>query len=507
MKYIILLFCVSLVFCSCDDFLTEETETGVTNNNFWKNASDVDAAVNGLYATFRFNHANNNNMYYRDRALLFDGITGAWANANNNQLWKSWSSIDGCLNWNREYDIISSANGILDNMDRAELSPERYNFYLSQALGIRGYMYFYILKNWGDAPLVLHAEDVGAKARTPWQEIAELSIAELKQAASLLPRARDLVDIDGKPITSKQVFSKGTCQAILAHEYAWKAALNGEPELNKIAIAYCDSVIADDSYGLVDNINEVCEIVIKGNSKEGILECDFENNEIDSKGYAAYFAGNFQWWPVRPLTTPSTARRGLLIKNSTVYSIYPDAKDFRREEYFYKLDSMAKVATSITKGNAYVQKFRHVIVHESGNLIGQIKDYDINEIFIRLADIILLRAELRVKTGDEAGAIKDLNRIRERAGCSPYNAAVDGDLAGAIQDERDREFFCEGAAIRYYDVVRNGTFRERLRGDFKTLTDQDVTDGALYFPVASTAFYNNTLMLQTPYWKRNGYAY
>ena len=112
-----------------------------------------------------------------------------------------------------------------------------------------------------------------------------------------------------------------------------------------------------------------------------------------------------------------------------------------------------------------------------------------------------------MKTGDEAGAIKDLNRIRERAGCSPYNAVVDGELAGAIQDERDREFFCEGAAIRYYDVVRNGTFRERLRGDFKTLTDQDVKDGALYFPVASTAFYNNTLMLQTPYWKRNGYAY
>ena len=168
---------------------------------------------------------------------------------------------------------------------------------------------------------------------------------------------------------------------------------------------------------------------------------------------------------------------------------------------------MANEPASVTRGYAYVQKYQHIFKHESGSQVGRIKAYDANEIMSRLADIILLRAELKAKTGDDAGAIKDLNRIRERAGCSPYSASVDGDLAGAIQDERDRELFIEGLAIRYYDIVRNGTFRERLKGKFKTLTDRDVEDGALYFPVANTAFYNNTLMLQTPYWKRNGYAY
>ena len=130
--------------------------------------------------------------------------------------------------------------------------------------------------------------------------------------------------------------------------------------------------------------------------------------------------------------------------------------------------------------------------------------YEDNEIIIRLADIILLRAELKNKTGDTGGAVVDLNRIRERAGCSPYSE-VDGDLANAIQDERDREFFCEGVSIRYFDIVRNGMFRERLRGNFKTLTDQDVADGALFVPVGELAFSDNTLMRQTPYWKRNGF--
>ena len=506
MKHIILLLVMAMFTCSCEDFLAENTETGVTNNNYWKNESDVDAAVNGLHAEFRLIHGRNVTIQYRDRGLLFD-VLGAWTNPNNNELSKSWSYVDGCLDWKNEYEVVNWANEILDNIDRAYLPAERYNFYRAQALGIRGYIYFYILKNWGDAPLILHAADVGAKARAPWQNIADQCITDLQQAANLLPRARDLVDKNGTAITSRQTFSRGTCQAVLAHLFAWKAALDKEPGLNRTAIAYCDSVISDNSYGLVDNIKEVCDIVIRGNSKEGILECDFENNEFDSKGWGAYLAGFCQFWPVVPLTTASSSRRGLLINNTTVFRVYPDKKDQRREEYFYKLDSMANEPVSVTRGYAYVQKYQHIFKHESGSQVGQIKAYDANEIMLRLADIILLRAELKVKTGDEAGAIADLNRIRERTGCSPYGAAVDGDLAGAIQDERDRELFIEGLAIRYYDIVRNGTFRERLKGKFKTLTDRDVEDGALYFPVAKTAFYNNTLMLQTPYWKRNGYAY
>lgn len=498
---------IGLFLCSCEDFLTEETETGVTNNNFWKDAKDVDAAVNGMLATFRDYQGSDVVVHQRDRGALFD-VLGTWTNPCNNDLSRSWSSTYACIVWSNQYHVVASANLVLDNIHRADLTTERYNFYLGQALATRAYVYFYILENWGDAPLILHAEDVGMKARTPWQGIAEQCIEDLKAAAGLLPCASDLVDIDGRAITSKQVFSKGTCQAVLAHLYAWKAALNKEPELNRTAILYCDSVISDNSYQLAGSVKEVCEKVILGNSAEGILECDYKDTEFDLKNFGSYMASYCQRWPIVPLTTPSTSRaRGLCITNSTVYAMYPDKNDSRRDEYFYKLDSMANVSTSITRGWAYVQKYRHAVAYTSGSQIGSMRAYLDNEILIRLADIILLRAELKAKTGDEAGAIKDLNRIRERAGCSPYSAGIDGDLPDAIQDERDREFFCEGLTIHYFDVVRNGTFRERLRGKFKTLTDKDVEDGALFLPVSRLAFRNNTLMLQTPYWKRNGYAY
>ena len=71
-------------------------------------------------------------------------------------------------------------------------------------------------------------------------------------------------------------------------------------------------------------------------------------------------------------------------------------------------------------------------------------------------------------------------------------------LLREIFNERNRELF--GETCRYYDVVRNGYFRELFEGNFKTLTDEEVKEGALYLPVSDKAFNKNTLMKQNTYW-------
>ena len=123
-----------------------------------------------------------------------------------------------------------------------------------------------------------------------------------------------------------------------------------------------------------------------------------------------------------------------------------------------------------------------------------------------MADFILLRAELKAITGDTGGAITDLNTIRDRAKANRYSAK-EGDLKEVIALEREKELFLETPNLRYFDIVRNGTFREKLRGKYKTLTDQDLADGALYIRVSIAAFSHNTLIKQTPYWTRNRNAY
>ncbi len=494
-----------IIFFGCEDFLNEEPENSVTNANFWKTGQDLEAATHGMHTLFR-EVFGSVTMYTRDRGLPFDYMNAQWQRPSEGNP-TNWRSTSAELNWVSIYKLIAQCNLILDNIDKADIPIDRYNFYAGQSLCIRAYAYFYLTRTWGDVPLIKESVDVGEKERSKWQEVQDFVIEDLKKATKLLPPATSLTNEDGSPITSKQVPAKGTAWAILAHVYGWKASLNNEPELNQLALAACDSVIGEQSYQLADNIKDVCEVVIRGNSSEGILELNYsKDSDADLKSLGSYGSNMFQKWPIVPLTTPSTRRTLLRMNNSTAMALFSDLDDERRSEYFHELDLMAKEPTTITQGAAYIQKWRGVVTYTDGSQVGQIKTYEDNEILIRLADIILLRAELRANTGDLNGAISDLNTIRDRAKAHPYSAG-EGDLKEVIALEREKELFLETPNLRYFDIVRNGTFREKLRGKYKTLTDPDVTDGALYIPVSIAAFDNNTLMKQTPYWTRNGYAY
>ena len=74
-----------------------------------------------------------------------------------------------------------------------------------------------------------------------------------------------------------------------------------------------------------------------------------------------------------------------------------------------------------------------------------------------------------------------------------------GDLRYAIYKERERELLME--EFRYYDIVRNGYVRQELLGKHKTLTDQDMIDGALFISIDLKEFSKNPKMTQNIYWK------
>lgn len=482
---------------SCENFLTQEPETVVTNLNYWKNEKDVEAAVNGIHSELR-SALGDVVVLYRDRGLPFDVLGNTWTKISNNDL-SNYTRDEPLFSWWREYRVIAQTNLVIDNLHRANLPEDRHDFYLGQALCIRAYVYFYIIRTWGDAPLIVKSEDTGAKERTPWLDIANYIITDLKKAVDLLPKTGELKGVDGKLIVSKQIPSYHTANAVLTEIYAWIAGVNHQPELLAEGIKRADMVINSGDYELANNPEEVCEEVLYGNSREGIFELDYQNiSPNDLKSAGAYIAGACQKFPIDKLTTPST-KRTPRINNSTIVALYPDKTDLRRDAYFFKLDSMAALPSKTTQDAAYIQKWRHVLTWTDGMMAGMIKNYEENDLLIRLADIILLRAEMRAQTGDTDGAITDLNTIRRRAGAKEYTTA-EGDLLEAIATERERELFLEGLTTRYFDIMRNGTFREKLRGDFRTLTDEDVRAGALFFPVSSDAAIDNTLMRQTQYW-------
>ncbi|MGB4841184.1 MAG: RagB/SusD family nutrient uptake outer membrane protein, partial [Saprospiraceae bacterium] len=106
-------------------------------------------------------------------------------------------------------------------------------------------------------------------------------------------------------------------------------------------------------------------------------------------------------------------------------------------------------------------------------------------VLIRLADILLLKAEALLRKGNAAGALTIVNDIRVKRGAT---ALASVDLA-ALLDERGREFYWEG--MRRNDQIRFGTFTGAW--EFKTAS----ADGhQVLFPIPQGALDSNPNLKQ-----------
>lgn len=483
-----------LLLTACDSFLTQESENNTTVYNHFQTEEDAEAAVYGMHERFR-EVVGKYDQNYRDRGMLLDNFgLRIWGGANKHDF-SGYSLEDPILSWLDEYFAISATNLVICNIHRSDMPEERYRFYMGQALCIRAYLYFQLIRFFGDVPLVLDYEDLSEKGRTPWQEIARQIVGDLELAAAYLPTEDGMKDSRGMAILNKQIPCRGTAYAILAHVYAWMAGYGQQSEYYAKGIEAAGKVIADPNYSLVDSPEEICTEVIPGNSREGIFELNYSTALDEVKSLGSYFAYAVETWPIRNGTTPAT-RRKYFILNSTVEGLYSQ-EDLRLAAFFADFQEMKQQPVSITQGAAYVRMWRYLEYYSGGISDGKPKAFRANELLIRLADVILLRAEMEAATGDREAAIADLNVIRRRAGIAEYRAG-EGDLRRAIQLERDRELLFQ-TNVRYFDYMRNHTYN-LLKGGFRELTEADVEAGALFLPVSTYAIDNNPGVKQYPYW-------
>lgn len=94
----------------------------------------------------------------------------------------------------------------------------------------------------------------------------------------------------------------------------------------------------------------------------------------------------------------------------------------------------------------------------------------VNTPYLRMADAILMLAEVYAELGEEGNAKAELTKVRSRAFSAAdqnekvtnYISALSGDaLKEAIAQERKLEFVGEG--LRRYDLIRTGKFPEKIK--------------------------------------------
>ncbi|WP_443937852.1 RagB/SusD family nutrient uptake outer membrane protein [Pedobacter sp. MW01-1-1] len=424
--------------------------------------------------------------------------------------------------WKEYYDVIYLANLMLENIYQAEgkLPQERINFYRGQALFLKGWMYLELGKIWGNAIITTGTNNFETYTNNKDYEVINEAIKNLEESYPLLLNYGNSYDDKGSLLTSKQYGSKGAVAGLLAHAYAWQGSMTelyNWPGIDARA-AYTASVDwstkvisgeASSPYALAPTIENLIATTFgswqpanRVAAKESILEVQNYYLADFSGNYAPALVSRYTTWPVN--TNQSTATISLStiafkFNRATVKQMYKGT-DQRLNSYFYKVDEMAS-----NLAFSYPYKVRKAIYRVTNQTTGvtSTTGLDCNDIFIRLADIYLLRAECYAKLGQDALAITDLNKIRGRATAALYPAdATETDLKMAIFKEREKELLMESG--RYYDVLRNGKsyIKTQLGPAFAALSDRDIADGALYMFIYTDAFVNNTILQQNIYWNR-----
>lgn len=166
LKKIVLLSIVVFILPSCQDFLVEEPETQISTDQFFTSPQDARSSVNSLY------DRGVPSLYGDIGGNRGDGIRmgGYMAGLFNNQNKGEAPSVQHAHNlslngtnlnqflhdiWSRVYNAIAGANTAIKKIPNIEaLSPAESNRLIAEARFFRALNYFYLVKSFGDVPLV-----------------------------------------------------------------------------------------------------------------------------------------------------------------------------------------------------------------------------------------------------------------------------------------------------------------------------------------------------------------
>ena len=420
---------------SCSKSFTDKAPIStLTTSNFYKTATDAEAGLVGAY-----------NSYASLQFYVWDYMTNGEVRADNcyaggnnpvnftldNFTFNS-ANTNVQRNWQDLYNGIGTANAVLDNVpgitDPAWAGNNRKEQILGEAKFLRAFHYYWLVTTWGDVPLILSAKDSTYPRRTPAATVYAQMEADLQYADSVLPVT---------PSAAGRA-TKGAADALLAKFYAQAGDYQN-------CLKYCNLVLPSKFGGTGQGGYDLLPVFdnLFDNNHKNSVESLFEIQH--SVGLTTYgpelllpFSLTNDNWPKYNVGT-----------NDLVQAYKNAGDNVRMNSTFYfglAADTIAVPPPYLagTIGVPYAYKWRHADGWSSTD----------NQILLRLADIILLKAEALNALGQTADAIPLINAIRARVSLPATTASSQSDVALAILNERRLELALEG--YRWNDLLRFG---------------------------------------------------
>ena len=398
---------VLLCWQGCDDSLLDRKPIGLTEATFFQSESDFQKAVFGVYAKlsdlYWFNATNPNHPLW---LLPGDALTSASRldyevfsplDANNLRV----NSV-----WNTYFEIKNRANIVLVKL---ESNSDVYhdialkNYHKGEVLFLRSWAMFRIWNHWGaTAPLVDSritgtddTEPPSANPNNPWDtELLDKAIEDLREAASILPQSW--------PDEYLGRVTANSANGLLGKVLVFRATVTGDVRDYNEAITVINDIRG---VQLMDHYRDVSSN-FSLNNEESLFEYQANNppetdgvwmeNDLDySRGsisaYWGFYSDHWSWFVGQPL-----------IPTEKLLNTY-ESGDPRADW------TTGSVDVPITEREQIIKYVFDEVRTDSD--IGSTN----NPRILRYADVLLLKAEAQLETGNLSQAIQLINEIRERA--------------------------------------------------------------------------------------------
>lgn len=191
LKDILIVLIVGLFTINACDILEQTPESDLSDVVYWQSENDFRQAANYLYKRFWTGCCGQDYLLYTDNRS--DNAIGFDPNEISNGSYQASANFGP---WNRDYEVIRSANNLLEKAEVSDLLPQQIDRYVAEARFFRAYAYAELVKRYGDVPLILQTLDTDDEElytpRTPREQVMDQIYEDLDFAVANLPDADSL---------------------------------------------------------------------------------------------------------------------------------------------------------------------------------------------------------------------------------------------------------------------------------------------------------------------------
>jgi starch-binding outer membrane protein, SusD/RagB family len=446
-----------LVISACSDFLNEDLQGVYSNTTFYKTEAHAMLAIAGVYSAASFVSTDNNLWVFGDVASD-DAIKGGLAGDQSDIQFIdefSYSNNNGSLEsiWKRYYEGISRANYLLYYGPAIDMDVELRTRVLGEAKFLRAYFYFNLVNIFGPIPLKLNPpvnEGEINKPKSPVGVVYGQIEKDLNESVTVLEENYSGLDV-GRVTTGAAL---GLLAKAFIYQEKWDDALTAIAAIDALGLYSLEQVYKNN---FIDSTQ---------NNSESLFEIQHLSNQLPKLGshLNQYFSppkdnGYYFNVPLQNFVNAFEVTVENIVDPRLDYTIGRTGKKWVNGEDF-------DPAWSPT---GYLQR-KHVQPLKEEPIIG---DASLNYVYLRYADILLMKAEALNELNRVAEALEPLNNVRTRARESyVYDKGLEGfgvvptgllpdflstdqtTVRNAIRHERRVELGFE--FHRYFDLMRYG---------------------------------------------------